>query len=131
MGGRSLYNAGLLSARSTVPSATLRALGALALWSTFAVLGLKLRHVPPFFLVGTALLIGALCSARGIRLRGVAPRVLLLGVYGLFAYHFCLLVGLRLAPPVEANLINYLWPLLIVLLSPLFIPGTRLRARHV
>jgi drug/metabolite transporter (DMT)-like permease len=111
--------------------ATLCALAAIALWGTLAVLGLKLRHVPPFLLVGTALLLGALVGARGIRLRGLRGRVLLLGVYGLFTYHLCLFLGLRLAPPVEANLVNYLWPLLIVLLSPLFLASTRLRPRHV
>lgn len=128
---RVLYNGRLTSARSS-PSrrAIVRALVALALWSTLAALGLKLRHVPPFLLVGIALLVGALSGARGIRLRGTRPEVLLLGVYGLFAYHFCLFLGLRMSPPVEANLINYLWPLLIVLLCPLFVPGVRLGARH-
>jgi drug/metabolite transporter (DMT)-like permease len=111
--------------------ATLDALAAILLWGTLAVLGLRLKHVPPLLLVGCALLIGAACGARGIRLRGTRPAVLLLGVYGLFAYHFCLFLGLRLAPPVEANLINYLWPLLIVVLSPVFIPGAALRPRHV
>jgi len=111
--------------------ATLDALAAIALWGTLAVLGLKLRHVPPFLLVGTALLLGALVGARGIRLRGLRPRVLLLGVYGLFTYHLCLFLALRLAPPVEANLVNYLWPLLIVVLSPLLLANTHLRPRHV
>jgi EamA-like transporter family. len=32
---------------------------------------------------------------------------------------------------VEANLVNYLWPLLIVLLTPVLLPGWHLRARHV
>jgi drug/metabolite transporter (DMT)-like permease len=109
----------------------LDALGAIALWGTLAVLGLKLRHVPPFLLVGVALLLGAACGARGIRLRGLGLRTLLLGVYGLFAYHLCLFVALRLAPPVEANLLNYLWPLLIVVLSPLIVRGVTLRPRHV
>jgi drug/metabolite transporter (DMT)-like permease len=112
------------------PGATADALGAIGLWSTLAALGIKLKHVPPFLLVGVALLIGALAGVRGLRLRGTRPLVLLLGVYGLFAYHFCLFLGLRLAPPIEANLINYLWPLLIVLLSPLF-AGARPEARHI
>jgi drug/metabolite transporter (DMT)-like permease len=111
--------------------ATLRALAAIGLWSTLAALVLKLKHVPPFFLLGCSLLLGALAGARGITFRGLRPTVFGLGVYGLFAYHFCLFLGLRRAPPVEANLINYLWPLLMVLLSPLFIAGTALRPRHV
>ena len=111
--------------------ATLDALAAIALWGTLAALGLKLRRLPPFLLVGSALLLGSLPGLPRIRLRGMRPSVLLLGVYGLFAYHFCLFVGLRLAPPVEANLVNYLWPLLIVVLSPLVIAGTSLRPRHI
>ena len=61
----------------------------------------------------------------------VPLRTLALGVYGLFGFHFLLFIALRLAPPVEANLVNYLWPLLIVVLAPVFLPGLRLRATHV
>jgi drug/metabolite transporter (DMT)-like permease len=109
----------------------LDALAAIALWSTLALLGLKLQGLPPFLLVGSALLLGSVFGLRRLRLRGMRPAVLLLGVYGLFAYHLCLFLALRLAPPVEANLINYLWPLLIVLLSPAITGGATLRPRHV
>ena len=56
---------------------------------------------------------------------------LLLGIYGLFGFHFLLFLALRTAPPLEANLVNYLWPLLIVVLAPVFLPGTTLRPVHV
>ncbi|HEX8909168.1 MAG TPA: EamA family transporter [Anaeromyxobacteraceae bacterium] len=111
--------------------AVLAALAAIVLWGTLAALGIALRRVPPFLLVGAALLLGGLCGARRLSWRGLSPKVLLLGVYGLFAYHFCLFLGLRLAPAVEANLLNYLWPLLIVVLSPLIVPGTALQPRHL
>jgi drug/metabolite transporter (DMT)-like permease len=52
-------------------------------------------------------------------------------VGGLFGFHFLLFMALRLAPPVQANLINYLWPLFMVLLSPLLLPGMRLQAVHI
>ncbi|HUK12041.1 MAG TPA: DMT family transporter [Thermoanaerobaculaceae bacterium] len=107
------------------------ALGAIALWSTLAVLGVRLRAVPPLLLVGIALLLGALAGGRALLRRPPRPAVLALGVYGLFAYHLCVFLGLRLAPPVEANLVNYLWPLLIVVLTPLFIRGATLRPRHL
>lgn len=58
-------------------------------------------------------------------------RTLALGVYGLFAYHFLLFIALRHAPPVEANLVNYLWPLFIVVLAPVVLPGVALRVPHV
>jgi drug/metabolite transporter (DMT)-like permease len=56
--------------------------------------------------------------------------VWLLGISGLFGYHFFYFTALRNAPPVEAGLINYLWPLLIVLFSAM-LPGERLKWQHV
>ncbi|MCU0669552.1 MAG: DMT family transporter [Myxococcota bacterium] len=109
----------------------LHALAAIALWGTLAWLSLELAHVPPFLLVGTALAIGSLASLGRLRDWRAGPRLLALGVYGLFGFHFLLFMALRLAPPVEANLVNYLWPLLIVVLAPLVLPGYRLAARHV
>jgi drug/metabolite transporter (DMT)-like permease len=107
------------------------ALAAILLWSTLAWLGLSLGSWPPFLLVGCALVLGALVGVRNVRAWRVPPRALLLGIYGLFGFHFLLFLALRHAPPVEANLVNYLWPLLIVLLAPLFARGVTLGARHV
>ena len=63
------------------------------------------------------------------RLR-LSPAVWALGIYGLFGYHFAYFMGMRLAPPVEAGLLNYLWPLLIVVFAG-FLPEERLRKRQV
>jgi drug/metabolite transporter (DMT)-like permease len=110
----------------------LLALVSVLLWATLAFLGLKLQHLPPFLLVGIALCIGALASVHRLNeWRTVTPKLLALGVFGLFGFHFFLFVALRNAPPIEANLINYLWPLLIVVLAPLILPGTILTARHI
>lgn len=111
--------------------ATLHALGAIALWATLASLGVSLVHVPPFLLTGLALLIGSVPAWPLARQWRVPLSTLLLGVYGLFGFHFLLFIALRHAPPVEANLVNYLWPLFIVVLSPLFLRGVTLRAVHV
>ncbi|MEY4266903.1 MAG: hypothetical protein RIS90_1438 [Pseudomonadota bacterium] len=115
--------------------ATLLALGAIAMWGSLAALGVALAHVPPFLLTGLALGVGGLLALPLSRFQLGQWRVplptLALGVGGLFGFHFLLFVALRLAPPVQANLINYLWPLFMVLLSPLLLPGLRLRTVHV
>lgn len=114
---------------------TLLALGAIVLWGTLAPLGVALQHVPPFLLTGIGLLVGSLIGVplSGWKLAGwrVPLPTLALGIYGLFGFHFLLFIALRHAPPVQANLVNYLWPLGIVLMAPLFLPGMRLTALHV
>lgn len=107
------------------------ALGAIALWASLATLGVALKHVPPFLLTGLALVIGSVPAWPLVRQWRVPARTLALGIYGLFGFHFLLFIALRLAPPVEANLVNYLWPLLIVVLAPVILPGVRLKLAHV
>ena len=109
----------------------LYALGAIALWASLATLGVSLKHVPPFLLTGLALVIGSVPAWPLVRHWKIPPRTLALGIYGLFGYHFLLFIALRLAPPVEANLVNYLWPLLIVVLAPAILPGIRLTSAHL
>jgi drug/metabolite transporter (DMT)-like permease len=106
------------------------ALGAIALWASLASLGVSLAHVPPFLLTGLALLMGSVPAWPHWRAWKVSARVLALGVYGLFGFHFLLFIALRHAPPVEANLVNYLWPLLIVVMAPMWLPSVRLRPVH-
>jgi drug/metabolite transporter (DMT)-like permease len=113
-----------------VSDARLAALGAIFLWGLLAALAVRLSAIPPFLLTGIALVIGSLVGVRALLSRPPPPAVLLLGVYGLFGFHFFLFLALRRAPPVEANLVNYLWPLLIVVLAPLLVPGVRWSVRH-
>jgi drug/metabolite transporter (DMT)-like permease len=110
---------------------TLYALGAISLWATLASFGVALAHVPPFLLTGLALVVGSVPSWPLARQWRVPAATLALGVYGLFGFHFLLFVALRNAPPLEANLVNYLWPLLIVVLAPVFLPGLALRPVHI
>ncbi|MDW5442604.1 DMT family transporter [Polaromonas sp. SM01] len=115
--------------------ANLYALGAIALWASLASLGVSLQHVPPFLLTGIALVAGStLAWPHVLKDPGqwrMAGSTLCLGVFTLFGFHFLLFIGLRMAPAVEVNLVNYLWPLFIVVLAPLYLPGVQLRAVHV
>jgi drug/metabolite transporter (DMT)-like permease len=111
------------------------ALGAIALWASLATLATLLSDIPPFLLTGIGLVIGSLISLplSGFKLSAwkVPSRTLMVGVYGLFGYHLMLFIALQTAPAVEANLVNYLWPLLIVVLAPPFSRHLKLGARHI
>ena len=115
--------------------ADLLAMAAIALWGSLAALGVQLAHVPPFLLTGWGLLIGSLIAlplSRGRLSQWRVPlKTLLVGIYGLFGFHFLLFMALRHAPAVPANLLNYLWPLGMVVMAPLFLKELRLQARHV
>jgi drug/metabolite transporter (DMT)-like permease len=118
-------------------SATLIGLGAVALWSLLALFTAATGTVPPFQLAAMTFAIGGSVGVLSWLVRPGAtaalrqpPVVWALGVGGLFGYHALYFAALRLAPPAEAGLINYLWPLLIVLFSAL-LPGERLKATHV
>lgn len=118
---------------AAVRRATLVGGTAILMWSTLALLTALAGPVPPFLLVALSFGLGGLVSLGVIAatgrplaaaLRQPAP-VWLLGIGGLFGYHFLYFLALQTAPAAEANLINYLWPLLIVLFAGL-LPGERL-----
>ena len=118
-------------------TATLIGFGAVLLWSLLALLTVATAPMPPFQLTaltfavgaGVGLVWGVATGSLGL-LRGVGWRVYAAGTAGLFGYHALYFSALRLAPPAEAGLIAYLWPLLIVLFSGL-LPGEVLRRGHV
>jgi drug/metabolite transporter (DMT)-like permease len=106
------------------------ALCAICIWSSLAVLGTRVSHLPALLTVGVALCVGGLAGAFRARDWKVPLGTFAIGVGGIFGYHFLLFSAFRTAPAVETNLLNYLWPLLIVLLSPLYLPGLKLTLRH-
>jgi drug/metabolite transporter (DMT)-like permease len=118
-------------------TATLIGFSAILMWSLLSLLTVASGTMPPFQLAAMTFLIGGLIGAATwiVRRDAVAalrqkPEVWALGIFGLFGYHALYFMALRLAPPAESGLINYLWPLLIVLFSS-FLPGEGLRAHHI
>lgn len=121
----------------TRSTATLIGLAAILMWSLLAVLTVATERVPAFQLLAMTFAIGASIGPLSWTWRRGAWRALrqpalvwLVGVGGLFGYHALYFLALRFSPPAEAGLLNYLWPLLIVLLSSL-LPNEKLAPHHV
>lgn len=118
-------------------AATLTGLAAVFMWSFLSLLTVASGTMPPFQLAAITFAIGGLIGVASWSFRPRAARALkqpllvwALGVGGLFGYHALYFIALRLAPPAEAQLFNYLWPLLIVLFSA-FLPNEKLKAHHI
>lgn len=107
-------------------------LGLLAIlcWGSLATLGNLLIHLPPFYVLGVTFILGSTPAWVKPKQLFVDWKVSLWGVFGYFSYHFFLFYSFRFAPAVEANLINYLWPMLMVLFTPIFFRGMKLKFYH-
>jgi drug/metabolite transporter (DMT)-like permease len=121
----------------TSRTATLIGLTAILMWSLLAALTVATGTIPAFQLAAMTFAIGALVGSltwigrsEAIAALWQPPLAWVVGVGGLFGYHALYFLALRFAPPAEAGLLNYLWPLLIVLFSSL-LPGERLAPHHV
>lgn len=127
---------------SNTCKATGLGLVAVLLWAALAALTALAGRIPPFQLAAMTFAIGTMVGVVWARLKGQSLGMLrevplaswCLGVYGLLAFHACYFFALQAAAPLEASLIIYLWPLLIVLMSGLLPArhgGTALRWWHV
>ena len=119
-------------------TATLSGLLAILLWSSLALLTTATEGLPPFEVLaigfGFAALFGfirtAFRSPRGWRELRQPWTALALTTAALSGYHALYFIALKRAPAVEANLLNYMWPLLIVLFAGL-LPGVRVRGAQI
>jgi len=118
-----------------VRAATLAGCGAIGLWAVLALLSRAAPGLPPLQLTAMSFAVSgglglAWLAARG-RLLDLRqpPLAWLHGVGGLFGFHALYFASLARAPAATANLINYTWPLLLVLLSAALL-GMRLTWRH-
>lgn len=117
---------------------TLCGLAAILLWALLALFTVYTGKIPPFQLTAMTFFVAfILALSKWIfkrqkigELLKLPPALWILGVGGLFGYHFFYFMALKSAPAAEAGLIAYLWPLLIVLFST-FLPGETLRWFHV
>lgn len=100
-------------------------------WASLALLADRMKLIPPSLNSGLALMVGGLVGAWRPSAWPAPSGTYVLEVGGLFGYHTLLFAAFGLAPAVEVNLLQYLWPLLIVLLTPVFLPGCRLGVHHI
>src|SRR3979490_125491 len=121
----------------TSRTATLIGLTAILMWSLLAGLTVATGKIPAFQLAAMTFAIGALVGSltwigrpQAVNALRQPPLARIVWVGGLFGDHALYFLALRFAPPAEAGLLNYLWPLLIVLFSSL-LPGERLKPHHI
>lgn len=111
---------------------------AILLWASLGLFSIITTNIPAFQLTAISFFIASfigllLLKKQSIhisQLFKISPKVWLIGVCGLFGYHFFYFLAIKNAPAVEANLLNYLWPLLIVVFSA-FLPNEKLRWYHI
>ena len=104
--------------------ATLYGLMAIGLWGTLALLGTVTANIPAFQLLSLCFTLSAIIVI--IKRIAVKKPVFtkptltlkqwLIGIIGLFGFHFCYFMALKFAPVIEVSLIVYLWPLLLATL---------------
>ncbi|MGO9173036.1 MAG: DMT family transporter [Rhodomicrobium sp.] len=115
---------------------------AIPIWSLLPALTVVAGNIPPLELVALTFSAGSLvgllflawspAARKDLRRAGMGP--VLLGTTGLFGYHFVYFLALQNAPAAEASLVNYLWPVLIVVLStalPAHAGAGRLTSLHL
>jgi len=106
------------------------AFAAIILWSTLASVAAQLRGHDPLLTTALGLCIGGSLSLGRAGSWIVPWPTFAAGCAGIFGYHILYFTAFTCAAPLEVNVINYLWPLLMVLLAPLIVGG-RLRPRQM
>ena len=128
----------MIATAQSIRCATLSGLLAILLWASLALLTTLTAGLPPFQVLASSFGVAALLGLLRAALRGRSGwnelrqpwPALALTTTALFGYHALYFIALKRAPALEANLLNYLWPLLIVLFAGL-LPGVRVRGGQV
>lgn len=101
--------------------ATIYGISAVLLWGGLALLGSLTTDIPAFQLLFMCFVIstGIMFVKRGLNkeplftLPALSLSGWLIGIVGLFGFHFFYFTALKLAPAIEVSLIVYLWPLML------------------
>lgn len=104
--------------------ATVLGITAILLWGILALLGTMTTSIPAFQLLFICFTISGLIMFSRRMIRGepimktpqLSLHSWLIGITGLFGFHFFYFMALRQAPALEVSLIVYLWPLLLAVL---------------
>ncbi len=115
--------------------ATAAGFAAVVLWSSLAVLTTATAGIPPLQLLALGFGIAGLAGigwvlrpgGQGAAAMRQPAAAAALTIVALFGYHALYFIALKRAPVVEASLVNYLWPLLIVVFAAV-LGGTRIGA---
>lgn len=107
------------------PRALYVAFLAVLCWSTSALFLVFTSQMPPFLVAGGTALVGFFLFTLVWRKRHLPIRVLvrmppltwLLGLAAYGLYRIAIIYGIKHAPPFEANIINYLWPVLLLVFA--------------
>lgn len=115
--------------------ATLTGYGALLMWSCYALMVTFLNDIPTFELLTIVFLGGFLIMAVRLTIRGEWNKIKqpwliwLVGIGGIIGNDMANIAALKAAPPIQVTLINYLWPMLVVVLAS-FLPTEHFTKKH-
>lgn len=119
-------------------SATAVGVIAIFLWSCLALVTTLTEGLPPFEVLTLSFGVAFVASLLILGRHGISGlnswrqpwAVWATGFVGIFVYHALYFFALKAAPAAEASLINYLWPLMLVLLSA-FAAAEKLHKRQI
>jgi drug/metabolite transporter (DMT)-like permease len=94
---------------------------AIIMWSCLALLGVNTADIPAFQLLSMCFTISTLLMfIKRLILKEhlftkstLTHKQWLVGIAGLFCFHYCYFTALKIAPAIEVSLIAYLWPMLL------------------
>jgi drug/metabolite transporter (DMT)-like permease len=101
--------------------ATISGVIAILMWGMLAVLSVYSASFPPFQLLFVCFSVSSIIviikryikREQVWRLPSLTTQQWIFATGGLFGFHFCYFMAVRFAPPIEASLIAYLWPLML------------------